>query len=109
MRAVAPASGCNRWKHGEGTAMTDGRLGLIVRQLRSLAGPPGDELPDAELLRHFATRQDAAALETLVARHGPLVLGVCRRLLGDSPDAEDAFQATFLVFARRARALRPAG
>ncbi len=66
--------------------------------------------PDAELVRLFADRHDEAAFELLVRRHGPLVLGVCRRALGDATAADDAFQATFLLLARRAPTLRqPAG
>jgi polysaccharide biosynthesis/export protein len=64
------------------------------------------QLSDGELLRRFATASDAAAFETLVQRHGPMVLGVCRRVLHDTHTAEDAFQATFLVLVRKARAIR---
>ncbi len=63
-------------------------------------------LSDAELLRRFASERDAAAFDTLVARHGPMVLGVCRGLLTDLNDAEDAFQATFLILVKKAGALR---
>ena len=66
-------------------------------------------LTDPELLGHFTTRDGAAArqaFEAIVRRHGPMVLGVCRRVLGDRHAAEDAFQATFLVLALKADAIR---
>src|SRR5262245_22148123 len=73
-----------------------------------LRGGGLDELPDAELLTRFARYGEQAAFDVLLRRHGPMVLGVCRRVLIHSADAEDAFQATFLVFVRKARALRHA-
>src|SRR5689334_21554116 len=63
--------------------------------------------PDAELLEGFYTRREEAAFAALVRRHGPMVLGVCRRLLGNRHDVEDAFQATCLVLVRKASAVRP--
>jgi cytochrome c peroxidase len=64
------------------------------------------ELPDQELLRQFSTGRDEAAFSALLRRHGPMVLDICRNMLGNEDDAEDAFQATFLVLAQRAGAIR---
>jgi RNA polymerase sigma factor (sigma-70 family) len=63
-------------------------------------------ISDDQLLERFVTRRDEAAFELLVWRHGKMVLGVCQRLLHDSHAAEDAFQASFLVLARRSRSIR---
>src|SRR5262249_21297849 len=68
--------------------------------------PPSPPAADAELLGRFARRRDEEAFAELVSRHGPMVLNTCRRVLGNAHDAEDAFQSTFLVLARRAGALR---
>jgi polysaccharide biosynthesis/export protein len=64
-------------------------------------------LTDAQLLDRFLARREEVAFEAMLRRHGPMVLGVCRRLLSDPHDAEDAFQATFLVLVRRAAAIVP--
>jgi RNA polymerase sigma factor (sigma-70 family) len=66
----------------------------------------GGGLRDPQLLERFVSFQDEEAFATLVQRHGPMVLGVCQRVLGNSHDAADAFQGCFLVLARRARAIR---
>ena len=78
----------------------------LSEAIRQFAGElRQDHARDAELLSTFADQQDDQAFADLVARHGPLVWGVCRRGLADPNDAEDAFQATFLVLARQSRAL----
>src|SRR5262249_42797290 len=64
------------------------------------------KLSDHQLLEHFASRHDDAAFATLVERHGAMVLGVCRRVLHHLHDAEDVFQATFLILARKAGSIR---
>jgi RNA polymerase sigma factor (sigma-70 family) len=82
-------------------------LNEVVQQLRQLARSAGaDGVSDGELLRRFLAQGEEDAFAALVQRHGPMVLGVCRRVLGNSHDAEDAFQATFLVFVRKARSIR---
>jgi RNA polymerase sigma factor (sigma-70 family) len=74
--------------------------------IRAIAGAPADHRTDDQLLDLYRTRRDEAAFAALVARHGPLVLGVCQRLLRHREDAEDAFQATFLVLAQKASGVR---
>ena len=84
--------------------------GASLRVSSRPASPHGAAEPtDGELLGRFAKVRDRAALELLVRRHGPMVLGVCRRLLGPGPDADDAFQATFLVLVRKGATLRRPG
>lgn len=76
----------------------------IVARLHEVIRSTGlDDLPDADLLDRFARYADHPAFEVLLQRHGPMVFGVCRRLLSNPADVEDAFQATFLVLVRKAR------
>jgi RNA polymerase sigma factor (sigma-70 family) len=83
--------------------MVNGQLGQLLRRPTSAAAI--EEQTDAQLLQRFVSRQDEAAFAALVKRHGPMVLAVCRRVLHDAHDADDAFQATFLVLVRKAATL----
>ncbi|HKI36604.1 MAG TPA: sigma-70 family RNA polymerase sigma factor [Gemmataceae bacterium] len=84
--------------------MTAAPLDTVLRHIRKLTAAV-EEPSDGQLLHGFTARRDESAFAALVRRHGPLVLGVCRRLLANPSDAEDAFQATFLVLVRRAATL----
>jgi RNA polymerase sigma factor (sigma-70 family) len=87
--------------------MANAQLDIVLRHVRKLVTPPGPREPmDWQLLERFAANHEEAAFAALVQRYGPLVLGVCRRVLRHAHDAEDAFQATFLVLARNAAAIR---
>src|SRR5271156_2849444 len=87
--------------------MANAHNGIVLRQIDrlyregTLAG-----LGDDQLLERYVTRRDEDAFEALVNLHGPMVLGMCRRMLRDPRDVEDAFQATFLILVRKASAIR---
>ncbi len=82
----------------------------VLRDLRRLFGEGTyTGLGDEELLARFVAERDEVAFEALLAAHGPMVLTVCRRVLSNPSDVEDAFQATFLVLARKANSVRADG
>jgi RNA polymerase sigma factor (sigma-70 family) len=88
--------------------MATNEMNPALRHLRRAALLQGaGGLTDAQLLNSYLTRGEDAAFEALVRRHGPMVLGVCRRVLRNPHDAEDAFQATFLVLLRKAASILP--
>jgi len=89
--------------------MATGNLNPVIDQLRRVVLlPDGAGLTDGQLLESFVSHRDEAAFEVFMRRHGPMVLGVCRRVLRNHHDAEDAFQATFLVLIRKAGSIVPA-
>src|SRR5438270_675734 len=85
--------------------MANAQTDTVLRHIRRLAG---DGPTDRELVQRFLADRDEAAFATLVRRHASLVWSVCRRILHHDQDAEDAWQATFLVLARNAATIRKA-
>jgi RNA polymerase sigma factor (sigma-70 family) len=87
--------------------MGDRHLHAVLHHVRKLAAAPAANPPsDRDLLDRFVARRDEAAFAALVERHGAMVLGICRRVLRHAHDAEDAWQAAFLVLARKAATIR---
>src|SRR5689334_12987754 len=92
---------------GGDSGMSNRQVGALADFIRRVAEPAWvAALSDGELLERFRAHRDEAAFAALVRRHGPAVLGVCRRILHHSQDAEDAFQATFLLLVHRAASIR---
>jgi RNA polymerase sigma factor (sigma-70 family) len=85
--------------------MTTSTMGTAIKRLRYTLQLHEDATQDALLLKRFIEHRDEAAFATIVRRHGPMVMGVCRRLLQDQHDAEDAFQVTFFVLIRKAASI----
>src|SRR5689334_12884827 len=87
--------------------MATPQLALVLRHIHRLAaGRCSPQRTDRQLVEDFTICCDETAFAALVARHGPMVLRVCRRVLDHEQDAEDAFQATFLVLARNTGSIR---
>lgn len=87
--------------------MSTAPFGTLLHYIHQLAyAQPCEHATDRQLLEAFIARRDEASFATLVARHGPMVLHVCRRILNHDHDVEDAFQATFLVLARHSKSIR---
>ncbi|MHC5540081.1 RNA polymerase sigma factor, partial [Singulisphaera rosea] len=81
--------------------------GSVLRRIDTLFRQgTASSIPDSSLLERFLVRGDAEAFEALVLRHGPMVLNTCRAVLSDRDDAEDAFQATFIVLVKKAGTIR---
>src|SRR5262245_61071201 len=90
--------------------MAMARLGTLLRQIRALtACAAGAHRPDDDLLATFLAQQSPRAFEAIIHRHGPMVLSMGVRVLGNVDDAEDVFQATFLLLAQQAESIRKRG
>src|SRR5271166_5807586 len=86
--------------------MATSQMSIFLQHLRTTLCPDQGGSTDGELLNRFITLRDNAALATLVKRHALMVWGVCRRLLRSQHDAEDAFQAAFLILVRKGALIR---
>ncbi len=87
--------------------MSESALGGVLQFLKKACALQGTcDLTDRQLVERFVSERDEGAFTFLVRRHGPMIFNVCRQLLGDAHEAEDAVQAAFLVLVRRTRAIR---
>src|SRR6516162_3078456 len=97
----------NRGPAGRCDIMANLELGAVLQHLRRAAArKQEDELSDSQLVERFAKSRDESAFAALLRRHGPMVLGVCRGILRQLHDVEDAFQATFLILSQKAGCIR---
>src|SRR5262245_14561605 len=87
--------------------MTTSHTSTVIEHLRTILSPAGEGPSDGQLLERYLGHREEEALATLVRRHGPMVWGVCCRVLRNHHDAEDAFQATFLVLVKKAASIVP--
>src|SRR5205809_1017078 len=87
--------------------MSTTRLSTVIHQIRALVAPPDrPDTSDADLLARFVASRDEAAFTSLLRRHGPMVLAIGRRILRDRHEAEDIYQATFLLLTMKAGTIR---
>src|SRR5262245_12702187 len=87
--------------------MASQMLVSVLRYISHLSGSKdSEEQSDSQLLQRFVAHRDEGTFIALLQRHGPLVFGICKQVLRDAHDADDAFQATFLVLARKAALIR---
>ena len=99
---------CQAKENPEDWPMATAHMNQIMQRVRrAVLLPDGAGMSDGQLLGWFVERRDETAFAALVRRHGPMVWAVCRRVLDRHQDAEDAFQATFLVLVRKAASIRP--
>src|SRR6266852_3091119 len=91
-----------------GTRMSVSSMNRVMQRIRQVVVDTDDPCEaDDDLLARFLSHSDSRAVGVRIRRHAPMVWGVCRRILLDHHDAEDAFQATFLVLLRKANAIKP--
>src|SRR5262249_12024190 len=111
-RSARPGAGNSKVEGGlrqrQGNPMPTSQISEGIQRLRkTVLQRDGAGLTDGQLLGEYVEHRDEAAFAALVRPHGPMVWGLCRRILRHHQDAEDAFQATFLVLVRKAASVRP--